>query len=219
MGKQLWKLIVGMDEWSLIWMQRQHCQAVVAQAWCLLLACLASTTRGGGNRGNGKMLHYCSCQGGSTGPAFIVSLLAIDNKRGGDRGNRGNITRLQQGCNVIVAVVGGAAQTRHLLLACLASRTEWAATGPTGALQSWLQTKLTHTTYAHSGKVVRLVLSFWRQMHWVIQNGELFFLAINMLCVPYHKSKTHKLDNFSVLPAQVKNRARQGFWVPLGASP
>jgi hypothetical protein len=45
---------------------------------------------------------------------FVVGLLDVENKRGGNRGNRGNITRKQQGHIVVVAVAATAMQARRL---------------------------------------------------------------------------------------------------------
>ena len=77
----------------------------------------------GSNIGNGKKSH-CSCHGGGTSLAFFVGLLDIDSKRGGQKGQQGNITRLQQGLIVVVAVAGWQWRWRRpgLLSACLASR-------------------------------------------------------------------------------------------------
>ncbi len=80
-----WRPIVGMDLWSLIWRRRQHHQAVVAQAWHSPVACLASTTRGEATE---AMTNSRIVVGTVVAQAFVVGLLDIDNKRGGNRGNR-----------------------------------------------------------------------------------------------------------------------------------
>jgi len=84
-----------------------------------IVGLLGVDVKRGSNRGNNKKSH-CSCHGGGTSLAFIVGLLAVG-KEGEQQGQQGNITRLQQGPIVIVAVAGWQRWRRRtsLLSVCL----------------------------------------------------------------------------------------------------
>ena len=87
---------------------------------------------------------------------FVVGLLDVENKRVGNRGNRGNITRKQQGHIVVVAVAVAAMQARRLLSACLVSMTRGGGTGATqGAATGAIVVAVADTTHLRNLRALR----------------------------------------------------------------
>jgi hypothetical protein len=156
--ERLWRPIVGMDPWSLIWRRRRHRRAAAAQARRSSSACLASSSRGEATEATTKSRIVgwrhkpgvrCRLSRWRHKPGVRCRPALRWQQEGRQQGQQGNITRLQQGPIVVVAVAGWQRRQRMpgLLPACLVSRSR-----TRGAVGNRGQHAC--KTCAHSGKEI-----------------------------------------------------------------